>query len=135
MNCEEIQSMLRTSRSWNRHADESISSDVVEHLSTCAACLLIQKEEDRFDKEVHQAIHEVAIPIELENSLLWKLRQARRQPAPTVADADDDRGRRPCGRTGLTEAGAARQRGDEGRDSAIRRRDRVGQRPCRRRRR
>ena len=79
MKCEEIQSMLRTSRSWSRHADEAISSYVVEHLSTCAACLLIQKEEDRFDEEVHQAMHEVAIPMELEKSILWKLRQARRQ--------------------------------------------------------
>ena len=79
MKCEEIQSMLRTSRSWSRHADEAISSDVVEHLSACAACQLIQQQEYRFDEEVHQAMHEVAIPMELEKSILWKLRQARRQ--------------------------------------------------------
>jgi hypothetical protein len=79
MNCDEIQLRLRTSRSWSRNADEAIPTEVVEHLSTCAACRSYQEQEDRFDSEVHQMMHEVAVPMELEKSLLWKLRQARRQ--------------------------------------------------------
>lgn len=79
MKCDEIQSFLRTSRSWDGHADEDVSSDVVEHLSTCVACQSFQQQEDRFDKEVHLAMHQVAIPMELEKSILWNLRQARRQ--------------------------------------------------------
>jgi len=79
MKCDEVQQLLIANRSWTGHANDAVSAEAVEHLLGCAACQLFQQREDRFDKEVHQAMHEVAIPMELEKSLLWKLRQDRRQ--------------------------------------------------------
>ncbi|MFT3878106.1 MAG: hypothetical protein QM703_00420 [Gemmatales bacterium] len=79
MMCNEVQKWLLTSRFFSKDAGESVSTEVAEHLAGCAACQTFQQHEVRFDNAVHQAMHEVAIPIGLESSVLWKLRQSRRQ--------------------------------------------------------
>ncbi|HQR07183.1 MAG TPA: hypothetical protein PLN21_10195 [Gemmatales bacterium] len=79
MMCEEVQQWLLTNRSWCKDAGVFVSTEIAEHLAGCNTCQAFQKQEARFDNAVHQAMHEVAIPMELESSVLWKLRQARRQ--------------------------------------------------------
>lgn len=77
--CNEVQQWLFTSRSFSKDAGEAVSTELIEHLAGCTACQAFQQQESRFDISVHQAMHEVTIPMELENSVLWKLRQTRRQ--------------------------------------------------------
>lgn len=77
--CKEVQQWLLTNRSFCRNAGEPVSTEISEHLIGCTVCQAFQQHETRFDNAVHQVMHEVAIPMELESSVLWKLRQSRRQ--------------------------------------------------------
>lgn len=79
MKCDEVQQWVIVHRSWNVEGLEVISTEITEHLAACAACQKLRQLETQFDSAVHQILHQVAIPIELESSVLWKLRRARRQ--------------------------------------------------------
>lgn len=79
MMCEEVQHWLLTKRSFSKNEGGTLSTELSSHLSGCLDCQAFQQREDRFDETVHQAIHELAIPPDLEKSILWKLRQVRLQ--------------------------------------------------------
>lgn len=79
MKCNEVQQWLLTSRSWSRDAREPVSTEIGEHLAGCTDCQVFQQHESQFDHTVRQTMQEVAIPVDLENNVFWKLRQARRQ--------------------------------------------------------
>lgn len=79
MKCEDVKQWLEGSRTFAKGSEEGLSNEISEHLVACPECTLQRQREDQFDHSIHRVIQDLVIPAQLEKSILWRLRQARRQ--------------------------------------------------------
>ena len=79
MKCQEVQQWLLLSRAFAEGHEKPAPVELSQHLVNCVDCKNLQQQEVWYDQAIHEAMHKVTIPVDLERQVLWRLRQARRQ--------------------------------------------------------
>ena len=80
MNCQTSRQTLDASRPGQQDWDEPELRDAADHVTDCESCQTVMEQQDRFDRQIAEAMQEVAVPSDLKARLLETIDSSDKVP-------------------------------------------------------